>query len=70
MTQEGTPAFEVQLGELPLQVGESMKVLYDFGDNWQFSVKLESIDPPGSIKKLPKVIESKGKAPEQYPDWD
>jgi hypothetical protein len=68
--EEGLPADEVELGELPLQPGDTMNLTYDFGDNWRFAVKLEGIDPPGSIKKLPKVIEAKGKAPEQYPEWD
>jgi hypothetical protein len=33
-------------------------------------MKLERIDPVGSMKRLPKVLESKGKAPGQYPNWD
>jgi hypothetical protein len=67
---DGVPADTVELGTLPLKPGESMSLVYDFGDNWRFSVKLERIDPPGSVKKLPKVLESHGKAPEQYPSWD
>jgi hypothetical protein len=67
---DGRPADEVTLGSLPLKVGESLKLTYDFGDNWRFDVKLERIDPPGSVKKLPAVLESQGKAPEQYPSWD
>jgi hypothetical protein len=60
--------YEVEIGTLPLKVGESMTFHYDFGDDWRFNVKLERIDPPGSIKKLPRVLESHGKAPEQYPN--
>jgi hypothetical protein len=67
---EGLSADTVELGMLPLQPGQSMSLVYDFGDNWRFNVKLERVDPPGSMKKLPKVIESHGKAPEQYPSWD
>jgi hypothetical protein len=69
-SDDGVPADTVELGTLPLKPGESMSLVYDFGDNWRFSVKLERIDPPGSVKKLPKVLESHGKAPEQYPSWD
>src|SRR5258707_13470194 len=54
---DGAPADEVTLGSLPLKVGESLRLTYDFGDNWQFDVKLERIDPPGSVKKLPKLLE-------------
>src|SRR5262249_27310685 len=67
--EDGMPADEVTLGSLPLKVGDSMALTYDFGDDWRFDVKLERIDPPGSVKKLPKALESHGKAPEQYPDW-
>jgi hypothetical protein len=67
---EGLSADAVRLGRLPLQPGQSMPLVYDFGDNWRFDVKLERIDPPGSVKKLPKVLEAHGKAPEQYPSWD
>jgi hypothetical protein len=65
---DGVPADTVELGTLPLQPGQSMPLVYDFGDSWRFNVKLERIDPPGSVKNLPRVIESHGKAPQQYPD--
>jgi hypothetical protein len=64
------PADEVEIGELPLQPGETMKFVYDFGDNWQFTVKLERIDPPNKRMKRAKVLESHGKAPQQYPEWE
>ena len=47
-----------------------MQLLYDFGDNWQFTVKLERIEPPGAKAKGPRILESHGKAPSQYPDWE
>jgi len=47
-----------------------MNLVYDFGDNWQFDVKLERIDPPNKRMKKPRVLEKHGKAPEQYPRWD
>src|SRR5208282_2370721 len=46
-------AGDVELGTLPLKPGQSMSLIYDFGDKWRFDVKLERIDPPGSLKKLP-----------------
>jgi hypothetical protein len=61
---------EVEIGTLPLKPGDSMTFRYDFGDDWRFNVKLERIDPPGSLKKLPRVVEKHGKAPEQYPRWE
>jgi hypothetical protein len=46
-----------------------MGLLYDFGDSWKFSVKLERIEPEERLKE-PRVLESHGEAPEQYPSWD
>jgi hypothetical protein len=68
--REGLSADTVRLGSLPLQPGQSMPLLYDYGDSWRFDVKLERIDAPGSVKKLPKVLESHGEAPKQYRDWE
>jgi hypothetical protein len=62
-------ADEVAIGELPLEVGQSMTLVYDFGDNWKFQVKLERIDPPGK-KKAARILEKHGKSPEQYPELD
>lgn len=61
---------EVTIGELPLEVGESMQLIYDFGDDWRFDVKLEKVEPPEVKIKAPKILEKHGKAPEQYPNWD
>ncbi|MDB5333786.1 MAG: hypothetical protein JWP03_4937 [Phycisphaerales bacterium] len=61
---------EVEMDELPLAVGEHMEFHFDFGDDWKFDMELEKIDPPSPKLKKPKLIESHGKAPEQYPNWD
>jgi hypothetical protein len=61
---------EVRIGELPLDPGQTMDFLYDYGDNWEFTIKLERVEPPGTKIKAPRIMESHGKAPEQYPDWD
>ena len=55
---------------VPLQPGEMMIYNYDFGDNWEFVLLLERIDPIDSKIKKPKVIASHGKAPQQYHNWD
>ncbi len=61
---------QVRIGSLPLDAGESMDLIYDFGDNWQFAIKLERIDPPDSSRKAPRILESHGRPPKQYPDWE
>jgi hypothetical protein len=63
-------ADDIQIGGLPLAPGQSLALLYDFGDSWCFTVKLEKIEPPGAKIKAPRILESHGKAPEQYPIWD
>jgi hypothetical protein len=42
-----------------------MTLLYDFGDSWEFSVKLEKILPESAAKQM-KIFERKGTPPEQY----
>ncbi len=70
--QLGEPPFtnQVHIGDLPLQAGAEMTFLYDFGDHWEFSVQLERLDPPDHQRKKPTLIDQRGKAPEQYGDWD
>ncbi len=67
---EGPLGDEVPVGELPLAPGQSMTLIYDFGDMWRFDVKLETIEPPEAKIEAPRILEEHGKAPEQYPDWD
>lgn len=61
---------EVQVGSLPLRIGESMIYHYDFGDSWQFDVILEQVDLDNDNIKEPTLLEERGEAPEQYPDYD
>jgi hypothetical protein len=68
---EGPWADRVPIGTLPLEPGQTMQLVYDFGDDWRFTVKLERVEPPGArAKKRPRILESHGKAPPQYPNWD
>ena len=62
-------ADEVAVQEVLRQPGMSMIFLYDFGDNWEFTVELERIDPVDPRLKKPKILEKHGKAPEQYAYW-
>lgn len=54
------------LGELPIAEGGTMTMIFDYGDNWRFHVKLEEIRPAAKSTR-PKVIAEGGKAPAQYP---
>ncbi|MCM1127752.1 MAG: plasmid pRiA4b ORF-3 family protein [Lachnospiraceae bacterium] len=56
---------ETSLGELELCQGQTFTYLFDFGDMWQFTIKVLEIRD-GTVKK-PEVISAVGDAPEQYP---
>jgi hypothetical protein len=44
--------------------------LFDYGDDWTFEVAFLRLEARESRARYPKVLESKGQAPEQYPDMD
>ncbi len=64
---DGPWADQIAIGELPLEPGQSLNLVYDFGDSWKFAVKLECIEP--RLGKKPRILERQGKAPVQYPDY-
>jgi hypothetical protein len=68
--EEGPWTSETRVGDVPLQEGQSMTYLYDFGDWWEFDVTLEGVDSPAPAMKEPVVLDARGEAPEQYPSWD
>ncbi len=61
-------AEEVEIGMVSLQEGSEIKFHYDFGDNWQFEVVLESIAPKDPDFKGAKLLETHGESFPQYPD--
>lgn len=69
-TEEDPITSEVKIGELSLKLGETMIYNYDFGDNWEFGVLLEAIEAFDPNLSEPKIIDSQGKSPDQYPDSD
>ncbi|NWH03715.1 plasmid pRiA4b ORF-3 family protein [Desulfobacter latus] len=56
----------------PVPKGMKVFYLFDFGDNWTFHItKTRHKDKPVQPGvSYPRVIDAKGEAPEQYPDWD
>lgn len=65
---EGPYVDEVRIGELGLFVGQNILYLFDYGDKWCFRLSLEEIRAEGPKPSEPRIIEEKGKAPEQY-EW-
>ena len=60
----------VQIGNLPISIGSSIKYIFDFGDWWEFKIELEQIQPDDTRIDYVKILEHFGDAPEQYPDWN
>lgn len=65
----GMSAEDITIGALYLQEDEVMAYLFDYGDDWMFYLHLGSIEEGKTPLDTPRLLESKGKAPEQYPDW-
>ncbi len=62
---KGTPILSVFSGARP-----KWCYLFDYGDDWTFEVAFLRLEPRESRARYPKVLGSKGQAPEQYPDMD
>ena len=61
-------ASEVKLAAFDFQKGEKFKFLYDYGDEWCFQCKILQLLEEETEKAV--VVTKKGKAPEQYPEYD
>lgn len=68
--EESAPsAADVALGELGIFVGQTIRYIFDFGDYWNFDVKLTEIRDAPHVEQ-PVVLERHGENPQQYPDYD
>ena len=68
--EDGPYADEAIIGEIGLYAGQKILYLFDYGDSWEFEVQLLKINEGEEPLKVPQIIDSKGKAPEQYPSWE
>jgi hypothetical protein len=51
-------------------VGHKMLFMFDYGDDWRFTVEVIGLGQKATKSRYPKVLKKVGKAPEQYGDWD
>jgi hypothetical protein len=63
-------AHEAIIGTLGLLQKHKFLYLFDFGDYNQFEVEVVDILPKRGRGRYPRLVESVGEAPEQYPEWD
>ncbi len=70
---ENEKIFDTTLSSIfPLEKGRKLFYLFDYGDHWLFRVSKKRNASKELVKtdKLPRLIEEKGKKPEQYPEWE
>ena len=69
---EETEALSVEntkIGEAFFKPRHKMMFLFDYGDEWLFRVELLGIGDKVPRARYPKIVESAGEAPEQYPAY-
>lgn len=59
-------ASNIQLGSIGMKKNEPLLYLYDYGDEWTFTVVLEEIDEQHTQYFEPYLIEAEGESPQQY----
>jgi hypothetical protein len=59
---------DVAIDQLELRPGQEVAYLFDFGDEWHVMLRVDEIRP--ELGTSPKVLESLGEAPPQYPPID
>ena len=57
----------VKVEEVFTEYGKTMLFMFDYGDDWRFSVELKKVRAMVPGEKLPAVEKMVGKAPLQYP---
>ena len=67
---EARSAKRTKIDSLGLQVKKKFLYVFDFGDEWWHSIELLSVREEEVVGKYPRIIESQGEAPPQYPPYD
>ena len=58
---------KIKISQAFINPGEKMLFLFDYGDEWRFTVELKEIRRAEEQESEPVILESVGKAPVQYP---
>ena len=58
---------KTKISQAFIKPGDKMLFLFDYGDEWRFSVELKEIRKTEEKESGPVILESTGKAPVQYP---
>jgi hypothetical protein len=69
-TDEGPFTPEIAVQDTGLALKDPMLFTFDYGDNWEFEVRLEQVEAEPCRQRRAKVIASAGKALAQYPSFE
>jgi hypothetical protein len=69
IAKQGRHSAEERLDRLGLTKGQRIAYLFDFGDEWRVRLTLRQITAD-DLESYPRLLESVGDAPPQYPDCD
>ena len=65
---QGAPNTKTKIDKIGLYKGQNFSLHYDFGDDWMFTIHVQSITQANEYFR-PRLIKGKGKI-KQYPSWD
>lgn len=66
---DGHPATKVKIESLNLKQKQKFLYLFDYGDQWGFEVEFLK-EETYEKAVYPRIIDSRGKAPEQYSEYE
>lgn len=60
---DGVPAAQVRLDETLQEPGDVLRYIYDYGDSWELTLRLEAIEPADADSPTARVIDGRRAAP-------
>lgn len=57
----------IKLNELNLETGREFLYIFDYGDEWRFSIRVHAITAEAPDGDYPRVVQRVGRPPRQYP---
>jgi len=67
---EGRKTADISVGVFAFRKSQKFAYLFDFGDDHRFEIEVLNFGKVRDGKEYPFLIESKGKSPQQYPDFE
>ncbi len=61
---------KTKISQAFVEIGHTTMFLFDYGDGWHFRVSLKATGTKLAKVRYPRVVATRGDAPQQYPDFD